>query len=225
VFVVEEMEELGIGDSGKRREDVGVSGLLEFQCADEMDVFGEPGLEPVEELLRGAGGVAEDPVEFGEVMGEEGEGVLLKEEDVGEGGGERRAVDGDDVGAELVEGPAPASGACAEIEAFFAREGAASDFEEDLPELEIGAAGRKGALLEMDLSISKRAGTDRGGEEGVGVEEGKRAERRLRKRAGEGERLGRKVGELAGDEFGSAEVFKRGVRPEFLEGAELGGGV
>ena len=116
-------------------------------------------------------------------------------------GGERRLVDADHLRAHLLQCPAPAAGADAEIETDLARPGPAPDQGQRLPQFQIGAARRPGAVLdEADLAIRKRAGAMRRREHRLGIEQGPRAERCRRRRCPEDERLRRDLRQLLLDQ-------------------------
>src|SRR5204862_2384418 len=123
----------------------------------------------------------------------EREGALLSMLDTREArdsGGERRLVYADHLRAHLLQCPAPAAGARAEIETNLAAAGPTADQGQSLPQLQIGAARRPGAILdEVDLAIRKGTRAVRRCEHRLGVQQGPRSERGRRRRGPEQERL------------------------------------
>lgn len=194
MLVVVEVHEPRPGDRGKARGDSVVGWTLELDGADEVAAGpgGQPALDQAEETGRIAGDVGEQPV-GGKGLQREGAGAArLDIGERGDGGGERRLVDRDDAGAEPGQDPAPAARTGAEIDADLARQRAAAEPGQRLPQLEIGAVRRAGAVLDKaDLAVGKRARTARRGEQRAGVEQGPRAERRRRRRLAEHQRPGR----------------------------------
>src|SRR5262249_18715643 len=84
-----------------------------------------------------------------------------------------RLVDADDVGPHLLQRPAPAAGAAAEIEALLARLRATTDQGQCLPQLQIGAARRLAAVRDkMTLAIGKRTDAARRRKQCPGIEQG-----------------------------------------------------
>src|SRR5690349_12713274 len=99
---------------------------------------------------------------------------------------ERRLVNADDLGAQPLQHPGPATRAAAEIEAALARQRLLAQKGEELPELEVGAAGRRRAVLdEADLAIWKGARAACRRQQRAGLEQGPGSERRRGRRRAE----------------------------------------
>src|SRR6516162_7469429 len=94
-------------------------------------------------------------------MGVESKGTFPPVLDSGQSrdsGRERRLVDTDHLRTHLLQRPAPPSGTRTEIEAGFAGPGPPTDQGQRLPEFQIGAARRPGAVLDKaDFAIGERA--------------------------------------------------------------------
>src|SRR6185312_4890795 len=136
---------------------------LEFDRADEAPAGpgGKPALDEAIEPARVADDVAEEPVDRAELARIRGECARPAMFDAGQRGDlriERRLVDADDARSEALQDPAPAAGRAAEIDAERARKRPLADEGQRLPQLQIGAARRRRAVLdELGAAVRKGA--------------------------------------------------------------------
>ena len=186
----------------------------------------DPARHQPEQALRIGDHVAEQPVGLGLLTGVEPEGALAPERHVGQAcdlWGEVGLVDGDHLGTELRQRPAPSARGRPEIEAAVARPGVCAQPGAGLPELEIGARGRPGAVLgEAAGAVHERAGLPGAQQQPVAIEQGPGAERCRGHRSRKQQRRRLHRGQARRDQ-GAASVMDRGIQaPVALSVAQCG---
>jgi len=198
VLVVVKMNNRAAGNSREalRRLEVRASDVaLHLDRADEIlaKAGGEPFFDPLMELGRVAGDVAEKPVHLAYVLRLQCENVAAQEIDAGHVGDalfQRRRVDGQHARAKPRQRPGPAAGARAGVEAALAGRGPFAQPRQRFPQLQVGAAGRAFPVpLELDRAARKGAGAAGAGDHDALAEQRPRADRGFARRPGEGARL------------------------------------
>ncbi len=149
--------------AAKRRAICVIGLALELDRADKIaaGAGGEPALDQCQEPRRIADDIGKQPVDRPDRARVERKGAvepMLDARQARDPGGERRLVDADHSRAHLLQRPAPAAGAAAEIEADLPCPGPSADQGQRLPQFQIGAARRPGMVLDKaDLAVRKRA--------------------------------------------------------------------
>ena len=141
----------------------------------------------------------------------------------GDRGGERRLVDADHSRADLLQRPAPAAGAAAEIEAGLAGPGPAADQGQRLPQFQIGPARRPCMVLDKARFRRSETGSCNAAPPASSpasskVHEPSGADRR---RCAEDQRLGRDLRQLFLDQRRAPVQNRRVDRPVALDRAQF----
>src|SRR5690348_142035 len=153
MLVVVEVHEARPRNGGETSGCLMVGLPLELQCAHEAPASPrrQPALHQRKQTRRVTDNVREEPIYPSDTLWFEAECTLLPHFDHRERCDtrvERCLVDADDLGAKALQDPGPAARAAAEVEAALARLRVLAQEGEELPELEVGPARRRRAVLD-----------------------------------------------------------------------------